>query len=98
VLSPSSTAIGLTYTFRDSSTNEVQFRVERCQGATCTNFAQIGVRASTTTATINTNYSYLDRPTGGLVRGATYRYRTRACDSLGRCSGYSAIVAAIASL
>src|ERR1041384_2951773 len=30
----------------DSTTNETGFRVDRCSGAACTNFAQVGTRAA----------------------------------------------------
>ena len=53
------------------------YRVERCPGAGCTNFAQIGTPTGTTFS--NT----------GLRAGTTYRYRVRAVDAAGNLSGYS---------
>ena len=56
------------------------YRVERCQGSTCTNFAQVG----TPTAT-----SFSDT---GLSAATTYRYRVRAADAAGNLGAYSTIV------
>ncbi|MCG6116740.1 MAG: fibronectin type III domain-containing protein [Aquimonas sp.] len=55
------------------------YRVERCQGPSCSNFQQV--------ATPTTN-SALD---SGLTAGATYRYRVRAVDGAGNFSAYSNI-------
>lgn len=55
------------------------YRLERCQGSTCSNFQQIATPATT---------SFLD---AGLIPGATYRYRVRAVDGAGNLSGYSNI-------
>jgi chitodextrinase len=55
------------------------YRVERCQGAGCTNFAEI-----VTTST--TNHSDT-----GRLPGTTYRYRVRAFDAAGNLSAYSSI-------
>src|SRR4030095_943456 len=57
-------------------------RVERCQGATCTNFVQIGT---------STGASYADP---GLVASTPYRYQVRATDAAGNLSGYSNIASA----
>lgn len=53
------------------------YKVERCTGASCSNFAQI----ATTTST-----SYAD---SGLTAATTYRYRVRAYDGAGNNSSYS---------
>jgi RHS repeat-associated protein len=55
------------------------YLVERCQGAGCSNFAQIGTV---------TDSPYSDT---GLTPGATYRYRVRATDAAGNLSGYTSI-------
>jgi hypothetical protein len=69
-------AINLAWT--DNSSNETGFKIERCQGAGCTNFAEIAqVGANTTT--------YVDT---GLLPLVTYTYRVRAFNSGGN-SGYS---------
>ena len=58
------------------------YLMERCQGAGCTTFAQIGTTAATTFS--NT----------GLTASTTYRYRVRATDAAGNLSGYSNIATA----
>ena len=58
------------------------YRVERCQGASCTSFVQIATPTGTTFS--NT----------GLAAGTTYRYRVRAIDAAGNLSGYSTIATA----
>ena len=57
-----------------------EYRVERCQGSSCTNFAQVGTASGTTYADI------------GLLASTTYRYRVRAADGAGNTSGFSSIV------
>ena len=59
------------------------YRVERCQGAGCSNFTQI----ATPTAVNFTD--------SGLTAGTTYRYRVRAADAVPLFSGYSNIAEAI---
>ena len=72
----SATQINLAWA--DNSTNETEFRIERCQGAGCTNFTQVAtVPANVTTFTSQ-----------ALAANTTYRYRVRAC-GLSGCSGYS---------
>jgi PKD repeat protein len=58
--------ISLTWT--DNSTNETGFHVERCVGATCTNFAEHAAVAAGVTTYANS----------GLAAGTTYRYRVHA--------------------
>lgn len=60
------------------STNEIQFYVERCQGAGCVSF--IGVGASDANVTTWTDYN--------AAAGQSYTYRVRAWNSDGY-SGYS---------
>lgn len=70
--SPVKGAVRLTWTNRMVGVS--QLAIERCTGATCTNFAQVfGVPAGTTTWTDT-----------GLKSGATFRYRVRVIDLLGR--------------
>ena len=81
----SSTAIGLTWTASTDSVGVTGYRVERCSGASCTNFAQI--KTSTTA-------SFSD---SGLTASTTYRYRVRAADAAGNLSAYSNIASATTS-
>jgi len=57
----------------DASTNEVGFKIERCTGATCSNFVEI--------ATVGANIT--DYASTGLKRNTSYRYRVRAYNSSG---------------
>lgn len=67
----SRTKISLSWT--DTSTNETGFKVERCSGAGCTNFAQIATVGANTTVYTNS----------GLRRGTTYTYRVKAYNAVG---------------
>ncbi len=72
----SSAQINLSWT--DNSSNEDGFRIERCQGAGCSNFAEIGTVGPNAVSYSNT----------GLAASTTYRYRARAYNGGGN-SGYS---------
>ena len=74
----SSTQINLSWT--DNSSNETGFKIERCQGNSCTNFAQIAQVGANITSFPNT----------GLSRNTWYRYRVRATNGSGD-SAYSNI-------
>jgi Concanavalin A-like lectin/glucanases superfamily len=74
--------VGLNWTASSDNVGVAGYRVERCLGASCTNFAQIATPTATT---------YGD---GGLAPSSTYRYRVRAVDPSGNLSGYSAVAAA----
>jgi len=71
--------INLTWT--DNATNETGFKLERCQGVSCTNVAQIATLGANVTNSANRN----------LTRNTIYRYRVRATNSAGY-SAYSSIV------
>jgi serine protease len=58
------------------------YKLERCAGASCSNFAQIATQ--TGTSFNNT----------GLAAATTYRYRVRAYDGAGNHSNYSSIASA----
>jgi predicted phage tail protein len=73
--------INLTWT--DNATNEDGFRIERCKGSTCTNFALIATVGANVTSYSNT----------GLSSNTSYRYRVRSYNASGN-SGYSNIAAA----
>jgi len=75
----STTQINLAWSASSDNIGVTGYRVERCQGAGCSNFAQIA--APTTT-------SFGD---SGLIPGTTYQYRVRAADAAGNLSAYSAI-------
>ena len=69
--------INLSWTASTDNVAVTGYRVERCQGAGCTNFAQVGAPAVA---------AFSDT---GLAPGTSYRYRVRATDAAGNFSGYS---------
>jgi uncharacterized repeat protein (TIGR01451 family) len=75
----SQTQINLAWTASSDTVGVTGYKVERCQGATCTNFVEI---ATPTGTTYNNT---------GLTAGTTYRYRVRATDAAANLSGYSNI-------
>jgi YD repeat-containing protein len=79
----SSTQINLSWTASTDNVGVTGYRIERCSGASCTNYAQI---ATTTTATTYSNT--------GLTVSTAYRYRVRANDAAGNLSSYSGIATA----
>jgi hypothetical protein len=76
VTSTTSTSISLSWS--DNSDNETGFKLERCQGANCTNFEQLPAFGADIT-------TYTD---SGLKANAQYRYRIRAFNGAGN-SAYS---------
>jgi len=78
----STTQINLTWAAATDNVAVTGYRVERCQGTACSNFAQI----ATPTAT-----SFAD---SGLTAGTSYSYRVRATDAAANLSGYSATASA----
>lgn len=77
--------INLAWT--DNATSESGFYVERCKGATCTNFARIA-----TVGVDGKSYS-----STGLTKNTTYRYRVQAYNATG-ASAYSNIASAKTTL
>ncbi len=75
----SSSQINLSWTASTDNVGVTGYRVERCQGTSCTTFAQIGSPIST---------SYSDT---GLTASTSYSYQVRATDAAGNLSGYSGI-------
>jgi hypothetical protein len=73
----SSSQIGLSWTASTDPAGVSGYKVERCQGANCSNFAQIGT---------STTASYSDT---GLTPNSSYSYRVRATDAAGNNSAYS---------
>ncbi|MFZ4790785.1 MAG: DUF4082 domain-containing protein [Candidatus Competibacteraceae bacterium] len=78
----SATQINLTWTASIDNVAVTGYQVERCQGAGCSNFAQI---------TMPTATSFSD---SGLTATTTYQYRVRATDAAGNLSAYSAVASA----
>ena len=73
----SASQINLSWTASTDNVGVTGYLVERCSGAGCTNFAQIGTPTST---------SFSDT---GLTANTSYSYRVRATDAAGNLSGYS---------
>ncbi|PYT52610.1 MAG: hypothetical protein DMG43_11240, partial [Acidobacteria bacterium] len=74
----SSTQINLSWTAATETGGTItQYLIERCTGATCSNFLQVGTSASITFS--NT----------GLLGSTTYSYRVRATDASNNFSAYS---------
>ncbi len=67
----------------DNATNETGYRIERCKGSTCTNFALVATVGANVTTYSNTK----------LTANTTYRYRVYAYNASGS-SDYSNIAAA----
>jgi chitodextrinase len=78
----SASQINLSWTASTDNVGVTGYRVERCQGAGCTNLAQIG----TPTATSLTD--------PGLAVSTSYSYRVRATDAAGNLGGYSNVASA----
>ena len=74
----SSTQIGLTWTASTDNVGVTGYRAERCMGASCTSFAQIGSTAGATTFSDS-----------GLTASTSYSYRVRATDAAGNLSTFS---------
>src|SRR5260370_21314532 len=75
----SSPQLNLAWTTSTDNVGVSGYMVERCQGAACSNFAQI---AALTTTTFNDT---------GLTSSTSYSYRVRATDAASNLSSYSAI-------
>jgi chitodextrinase len=73
----SPTQINLSWTASTDNVGVTGYKVERCQSAGCSNFAQI---ATTTTTTFSDT---------GLTGSTSYSYRVRATDAAGNLSTYS---------
>jgi YD repeat-containing protein len=75
----SQSQIGLTWSASTDNVSVSGYEIQRCAGAGCANFTNIGTTAATT------------YPDSGLTQNTTYRYRLRAYDAAGNFSDYSAI-------
>ena len=80
-----SSQVNLSWTAATDNVGVTGYRVERCQGAGCTNFTQVATPTGTT---------YSDT---GRSASTTYRYRVRAADAAGNLGGYSTAAEATTS-
>jgi len=78
VAASSTMQISLTWNGATDNVGVTGYRIERCSGASCTSFAQIG----TTTGSTSFNDT-------GLAASTSYSYRVRAADAAGNLSPYS---------
>jgi hypothetical protein len=76
--------IGLSWTASTDNGAVTGYRIERCQGSGCSNFAEI--------ATVGATTSYTNI---GLSIFTSYSYRVRAFDVVGNLSGYSPVGTAV---
>jgi chitodextrinase len=81
----SASQVNLAWTASTDNVGVTGYRVERCTGAACSNFAQIGTPAATTFSDM------------GLTASTSYSYRVRATDAAGNLSTFSAISTTITS-
>lgn len=79
------TTINLNWITSTDSVGVAGHRVQRCQGASCTNFAQIATPPGATCSDT------------GRTAGTTYGYRVRAVDAVGNLSTFSAIATVTAT-
>ena len=75
----SGTQMNLSWTASTDNVAVTGYQIERCTGASCTTFTQVGTSATTT---------YGD---SALTASTTYRYRVRATDAANNLSAYSSI-------
>src|SRR5262249_50857591 len=80
---PTASQVNLSWTASSDNVAVSNYLIESCQGAGCTNFAQIAT--STTPSFSNT----------GLTSGTSYSYRVRATDAAGNLSAYSNTASAV---
>jgi fibronectin type 3 domain-containing protein len=78
----SSTQINLSWTASTDNVGVTQYQIQRCQGAGCNSFAQVGT---------STTPSF---PDSGLLANTSYSYQARALDAAGNASGFSNIASA----
>jgi WD40 repeat protein len=77
-----SSTVNLAWTAATDNVGVTGYRVERCQGANCSNFTEVASPTGTSVAD------------SGLTAGTTYRYRVRATDAAGNLGPYSAVASA----
>jgi alpha-tubulin suppressor-like RCC1 family protein/chitodextrinase len=71
--------INLSWTAATDNVGVTGYRIERCQGAGCSNFAQVGTAGAGAT-------TFAD---SGLTAQTNYSYRVRAVDAAGNLGAYS---------
>lgn len=81
----SGTQINLSWSASTDQIGVAGYLIERCQGSSCTNFAEV---ASATATTFSNT---------GLTGATAYRYRIRAVNTKNNASDYSSIAAATTS-
>src|SRR6266513_1600977 len=81
----SASQINLAWSASTDNVGVTGYRVERCQGAGCTTFAQVSAPTAT---------SFNDT---GLAAGTSYSYQVRATDAAGNLSAYSSVASATTS-
>ena len=79
----SSTQINLAWTASTDNVGVTQYQIQRCQGAGCTTFAQVGTSTSTSF------------PDTGLLAATSYSYQVRALDAANNLSTFSNIATAV---
>ena len=79
----SSTQINLTWSASTDNVGVTQYQIQRCQGAGCNSFAQVGT--STTTSF----------PDTGLLAATSYSYQVRALDTANNPSTFSNIATTV---
>lgn len=79
----SSSLINLSWSASTDAVGVTGYRLERCQGASCTNYVEVATPTGT---------SYAD---SGRAESTAYRYRVRASDAVGNLSAYSSVVTAV---
>ena len=77
----SSSQINLAWSAAVDNVGVTSYRIERCQGAGCSNFVQIG--------TVTGNPPATTYPDSGLTANTPYSYRVRATDAVPNLSAYS---------
>jgi chitodextrinase len=80
--SVSSSQINLSWSASTDNVGVTGYRIERCQGASCSNFVQVGTSTATT---------FSDT---ALAASTAYNYRVRATDGAGNLSAYSGTASA----
>ncbi len=67
------TSTAITISWTDNSSSETAYIVERCSGASCTNFAQVASKAADSTS----------HTESGLTAATVYRFRVKSTNSFG---------------